>query len=479
MRLHFRALLLCLLVVGFVGAAAHARRTGTNAGYTGGPYGATANCTECHGFNEGHGRVELSGAPARYRLNVVYDLSVRVSDPDQAGGGFSLSAERSFGHGGTLQISDPANTQFSEDGNDPFFVTHTSAGVDTSVANWSALGDAAEYATQWRAPAVNRGFITIYLAALAINNDEQLPDDHYYATYQRMRMADPADADGDGDVDLFDAASLMNCFGATAIAALDECGYVDSNNDAAVDSEDAAALFDHLMAMGPIAPAPAAYVLADVVRGGKLYDRFWRVIGAPTPTGNHPLYPPVGLQSGSGTYRCKECHGWDYKGVDGVYGVGPRYTGIKGVIGTELKPQQVFDLLKADAEEVPNGHNYDAYGMSDADLWDVTRFVFDGVVDTDLHIDESGDFVGTIELGEANFVAACASCHGHDGTAINFGSEASPEYVGHLAQENPWEFLHKTRFGEPGTPMLGAQLVGWPASAAADLGVYAQTLPAP
>ena len=478
MRVHsFRALLVCFLVVGLIGAVAHARRTGTNAGYTGGPFGATANCTECHEFGEGSGRIEVFGAPPRYRLNVVYDLSVRVSDPDQFGGGFSVSAERSFGHGGTLQITDPVNTQFSENGSDPFYVTHTEVGVGASVANWESMGGATEYEARWRAPSTSRGVITLYVAGLAINNDNQLPGDHFYATYSRMWPAVPSDADGDGDVDLSDVAHLMNCMGVLFESPLDDCGYVDSDADGVIEIVDGASLSDRLT--GPTAPAPAAYALADVVRGGKLYDRFWRVIGAPTPTGKHPLYPPIGLQSGSGTYRCKECHGWDYKGADGVYGSGSRFTGIKGVFGSAMKPQEIFDLLKADPAEISHGHNYAAYGMSDADLWDVTRFVLEGIVNTDALIDESGDFVGTIELGEANFVTSCVSCHGTDGTALNFGSEASPEYIGSLALENPWEFLHKARFGDPGTAMLGGHLVGWSASVAADVGVYAQTLPAP
>jgi len=27
-------------------------------------------------------------------------------------------------------------------------------------------------------------------------------------------------------------------------------------------------------------------------------------------------------RSGKDTWRCKECHGWDYMGVDGAYGSG-------------------------------------------------------------------------------------------------------------------------------------------------------------
>ncbi|MCP3904086.1 MAG: hypothetical protein GY715_10675, partial [Planctomycetes bacterium] len=72
------------------------------------------------------------------------------------------------------------------------------------------------------------------------------------------------------------------------------------------------------------APAPggAGDGLVDGVRGGQLWDKWWVVTGAAEPVGDHPLYPPAGTQTGSTTWRCKECHGWDYKGVDGAYSSG-------------------------------------------------------------------------------------------------------------------------------------------------------------
>ncbi len=49
--------------------------------------------------------------------------------------------------------------------------------------------------------------------------------------------------------------------------------------------------------------------LADELRGGLLYDKWWVINGSPEPTGVHPLYPPFGPQIGSTTFRCKESHG--------------------------------------------------------------------------------------------------------------------------------------------------------------------------
>ena len=48
--------------------------------------------------------------------------------------------------------------------------------------------------------------------------------------------------------------------------------------------------------------------------GGRLYDNWFEALATDEPEGTHPSYPAVGLQQGAATWRCKECHGWDYKG---------------------------------------------------------------------------------------------------------------------------------------------------------------------
>jgi thiosulfate dehydrogenase len=215
---------------------------------------------------------------------------------------------------------------------------------------------------------------------------------------------------------------------------------------------------------------------ADAIRGGLLWDRYWRVNGATQPTGNHPLYPMGGPQSGSTTYRCKECHGWDYKGVDGAYGSpgGSRYTGIPGVFGTTLTTSEMTDIIKTTS--VPNGHGFENYGLTDGDIDDLVAFVQALVIDTDAYIDAQGDFIGDPVQGQTNYdsVGACAVCHGSEGTAINFGAPDEPEWVGTIAVDNPWELLHKIRFGNPGTSMPSWVEDGGSNQGAADIGAYSQ-----
>lgn len=59
---------------------------------------------------------------------------------------------------------------------------------------------------------------------------------------------------------------------------------------------------------------------------------------------------------------------------------------------------------------------------------------------------------------------------------VHLKTTETPEYVGTVTQKNPWELLHKTRFGRPGIAMIA--LVTLPLDDLADLLGYSQTLPA-
>jgi len=220
---------------------------------------------------------------------------------------------------------------------------------------------------------------------------------------------------------------------------------------------------------------------ADPLRGGQLWDTWWLVNHAAMPTATHPLYPPDGLQESAATQRCGECHGWDYKGVDGAYASGPHHTGIKGVYGSTLTASEMFDLIKSDA--APNGHGFGALGLNDYDIRDLVAFLQTQVIDTNTYIDTNGLFVGDADWGQVYYEMEgganerCVDCHGFNGTQRNFGSIPGPEWVGTIAGEDPARLLHKIRFGSPGTPMPGWIATGHTTQQAADIGRYAQSFP--
>ena len=234
-----------------------------------------------------------------------------------------------------------------------------------------------------------------------------------------------------------------------------------------------------LSAMGcPFAPpggggVPPGYTDADATRGGALYDTWWVLTPFGAPTMDHQLWatrpdPDSNSRTGADTWRCKECHGWDYKGVDGAYGLGSHRTGFPGIFGTTMSPQELYDLL-LDAE----GHIYD---LGAADLWDLVKFVLEGQIDTDDILDGAA-FIGSADAGEVIYGSTCAGCHGVDGLSVPLGGDPGFDtFVGAVAGEDPWKFQHKVRFGQPAT-IMPPQAETLTTAQVGDLGAYAQTLP--
>lgn len=221
-----------------------------------------------------------------------------------------------------------------------------------------------------------------------------------------------------------------------------------------------------------IAAGPPEFEAASATRGGSLYDKWWAVLGLDAPTEDHPrwAWQSTNDRTGGDTWRCKECHGWDYKGADGAYAEGSsHFTGFTGIFGTTRSAQEVFDSIKT-------SHGFGEAGVDDDSVWDLAKFVLEGQIDTDDIID--GDaFTGSADAGQVTFESTCLPCHGADGLSIPPGADADhDEWVGKIANENPWEFQHKLRFGQPGTPMP-AQAEVLTLEGINDLATYAQTLP--
>ncbi len=209
----------------------------------------------------------------------------------------------------------------------------------------------------------------------------------------------------------------------------------------------------------------------DMARGGQLYDNWMAVMERDAPEGTHPAYPADAKQAGAGTWRCKECHGWDYKGVDGAYGSGSHRTGIKGVRGVVgMDPEQIHEIIMNDT------HGFTEETMPHSAMEKLALFLSEGQIDMDRYIERETKIVrANPRRGAAAFQTICAVCHGFDGTAINFKDEAKPEYVGTVCSENPWEALHKIRFGQPGVGMVA--MIALDIEEQVDLLSYCQTLP--
>jgi len=209
----------------------------------------------------------------------------------------------------------------------------------------------------------------------------------------------------------------------------------------------------------------------DIARGGALYDNWMAVMEVDAPEASHPAYPAAGGQKGAGTWRCKECHGWDYMGVEGAYAKGSHFTGIKGVRGVAgMEPEQIHAIIMNET------HAFTEAMMPHSAMEKLALFLSQGQTEADRYIDRATKAArGNPARGAGFFQNICAVCHGFDGKLMNFGDDAEPEYVGTVAKDNPWEALHKIRFGQPGVGMVALNVL--PIEDLVDILAYAQTLP--
>jgi thiosulfate dehydrogenase len=196
--------------------------------------------------------------------------------------------------------------------------------------------------------------------------------------------------------------------------------------------------------------APDVHDPATIAEGGRLYDKWWEEYDLREPATTHPAYPSAGKKQGSATWRCKECHGWDYKGATGAYAQGSHYTGIRGVRrSTGRNTDRIVAILKNAS------HQYDTV-MLDYGLQRLAVFIANGQLDMDKYIDRNSKRAqGNADNGRPIYRKWCKECHGRDGREINFKDDNGPEYIGTVAQRNPWEALHKLRNGQPGGFVMG------------------------
>ena len=210
----------------------------------------------------------------------------------------------------------------------------------------------------------------------------------------------------------------------------------------------------------------AEEIISNIVRGGVLYDKWFKVIGVDKPANTHSAWPASNTKKkGNATHRCKSCHGWDLMGKDGAYASGSYQTGIKGLRSFEgADTARIISFMKDDT------HGY-AGKMADADFMDLALFVSKGQIDMDQYIDRaSKKFKGDAAKGEPIYNTVCAGCHGRDGM---LPKDMKP--MGKVVSGNPWEGLHKVMYGQPGEGMPALTVFG--AGVASDILAYTQTLP--
>ncbi|MBT8003481.1 MAG: hypothetical protein HN578_11245, partial [Rhodospirillales bacterium] len=228
--------------------------------------------------------------------------------------------------------------------------------------------------------------------------------------------------------------------------------------------------FDQSILVGILAytqTLPKEDALASIVRGGRLYDNWYAEGRKPKPLTRHPAYPATGkvAKYKAATWRCKECHGWDYQGEKGVYAKGVHYTGIRGIRRAADKSVEEIIKIMSDAT-----HGY-AAKLTYRDLRDLANFVSKGQIDMNRYIDrKTGASKGNRNKHVAYYTTICATCHGNRGTKI-----ITMEPLGHVAVDNPWAAFHMLLNGHPAEEMPALRVLE--TNVLVDVLSYLQSLP--
>ena len=216
----------------------------------------------------------------------------------------------------------------------------------------------------------------------------------------------------------------------------------------------------------------------DPISGGRIYDNWMRALDLKSPEFNQPLWAEQSSNPRIGdiTWRCKECHGWDYKGAEGAFSSNSfRYTGfpsLSGVIGSSQEDVAAWlDGTNNSNHNFVEVTNYNAMN-------DVTAFLLTMQIDAALFIDyNSGLALGNEGNGHSIYLDNCAACHGDLGREINFSAGGKPLFIGDIAVVDPWRALHKIRFGTAKGNMPSAENNGLSLGEISDVLAYAQSLP--
>ncbi|MBL6988276.1 MAG: cytochrome c [Bacteriovoracaceae bacterium] len=188
--------------------------------------------------------------------------------------------------------------------------------------------------------------------------------------------------------------------------------------------------------------------MLPVKKGAQLYDN-WPALKGKKFSQSHQSYPKEGNKKGTSTFKCQECHGWDYLGNKGMYAKGPHYTGIKGIY--EMKSKSKKDLLDI-LKNSKTGHDFSKW-LSSEDLENLIKFIQVGMMDVSLALDDNGQAKGSKLKGQL-LIGKCLGCHGSSGKRYDLDrSKPGKQGLKDIAKANPQETLHKISWGHPQTGM--------------------------
>ncbi len=111
-------------------------------------------------------------------------------------------------------------------------------------------------------------------------------------------------------------------------------------------------------------------------------------------------------------------------------------------------------------------HRYTTEMLPESAMRKLALFVSRGQIGMDQYIDRSTKRArGDLKRGASFFQTICAICHGFDGSEMISRRETELAvfgdrgFLGTIANNNPWETLHKIRNGQPGVGMVALRVL--------------------
>lgn len=151
--------------------------------------------------------------------------------------------------------------------------------------------------------------------------------------------------------------------------------------------------------------------------------------------------------------------------------MGSHFTGIKGLRDQVAKsPESIAKIIR------DTTHGFTPSLIPEPAIKELAMFISRGQMDRDQYIvRDTKKTHGNPQQGAAFFQNICANCHGFDGRQLNFKAPPNIEYICTVANDNPWETLHKIRNGQPASSMVSLGMLS--TQDQIDILAYCQALP--